>query len=60
MEQIHRDRVIALEPKAASKCLLLAGNAGIPDPIGQPQQFYNNCAELIERAVRKRISELEI
>jgi L-threonylcarbamoyladenylate synthase len=60
MEQIHRDRVIALEPKAAEKCLLLAGDTGIPDPIGHPQQFYNNCAELIERAVQKRVGELEI
>ena len=60
MEQIHRDRVIALDSKAAQKCLLLAGNTGIPDPMGHPQQFYSNCAELIERAVQKRIGELEI
>ena len=60
MERIHRDRVIALEPKAANKCLLLAGDAGIPDPIGQPQQFYNDCVKLIERAIQKRIGELEI
>jgi protein-tyrosine-phosphatase len=39
---------------------LLAGNAGIPDPIGHPQQFYDNCAKLIERLVQQRISELEI
>jgi len=60
MEGIHRDRVIALEPKAANKCLLLAGDTGIPDPIGQPQQFYNDCVKLIERAIQKRIGELEI
>jgi len=60
MEQIHRDRVIALEPKAANKCVLLAGDTGVPDPIGQSQQFYNNCAKLIDRAVQKRIGELEI
>lgn len=60
MEQIHRDRVIALVPKAANKCLLLAGDTGVPDPIGQSQQFYNNCAKLIERAVQKRIGEFEI
>lgn len=60
MEQIHRGRVIALDSKAAEKCLLLAGNTGIPDPIGHPQQFYSNCVELIERAVQKRIGELEI
>jgi protein-tyrosine phosphatase len=60
MEQIHRDRVIALDRKAAKRCLLLAGDTGIPDPIGHPQRFYNNCAKLIERFVQKRIGELEI
>jgi len=59
MEQIHRDRAIALDSKAAEKCLLLAGNTGIPDPMGHPQEFYSNCAKLIERAIRKRIGELE-
>jgi L-threonylcarbamoyladenylate synthase len=57
MERIHRDRVIAFDPKASNKCLLLAGNKGIPDPIGHPQEFYNNCAKLIEKAVKKRIAE---
>ncbi|HCO93558.1 MAG TPA: threonylcarbamoyl-AMP synthase [Phycisphaerales bacterium] len=60
MEQIHRDRVIALAPAAANRCLLLAGKTGIADPIGQPQESYNNCAKLIERAVQERISELVI
>jgi protein-tyrosine-phosphatase len=57
---MHRDRVILLDTNAANRCFLLAGNTGIPDPIGQPQQSYDNCAELIERAVQKRISELVI
>ena len=60
MEQIHRDRVILLDPNAANKCLLLAGNAGVPDPIGQPQQSYDKCANLIEKAVQQWISELVI
>jgi L-threonylcarbamoyladenylate synthase len=60
MEQIHRDRVVALEPEAANRCLLLAGDTGVPDPIGQPQEFYNSCAKLIEGAVKIRIRELEI
>ena len=60
MERIHRDRIIALDSEASEKCWLLAGNTGIPDPIGHPQEFYNNCAKLIERAVLKRVGELEI
>jgi len=51
------DRVIIFDPKAVNKCFLLAGNTGIPDPIGHPQQSYDKCAKLIERAVQKRISE---
>ncbi len=60
MEQLHWDRIVALEPKAAGRCLLLAGTKGVPDPIGHSQEFYNSCAELIEGAVRKRIGELVI
>jgi protein-tyrosine phosphatase len=60
MERLHRDRIIGLEPKAANRCLLLAGNKEIPDPIGHPQKYYNTCAKLIEKAVKKRIGELVI
>ena len=60
MEPIHRERVVAMVPKAASRCFLLDENGQIPDPIGHPQSFYNRCAEQIERAVKKRIGELVI
>jgi protein-tyrosine-phosphatase len=60
MTQMHCERVTALSPEAADKCILLAGNKEIPDPIGQAQQVFNDCAGLIEEAVRKRISELVI
>lgn len=60
MEPVHRQRVISLEPKAESKCFLLAANKGIPDPIGHSQEFYNYCANVIERAVQERIGELVI
>ncbi len=60
MEQIHRERIIFLVPEAADKCFLLAGDKGISDPIGQPQGFFNSCADMIEAAVKERISELVI
>jgi L-threonylcarbamoyladenylate synthase len=59
MGRMHRERVIVLSPHAADRCVLLAED-DIPDPIGQPQQVYDRCAELIEEAVKKRISELAI
>jgi L-threonylcarbamoyladenylate synthase len=60
MERIHQERIIALSHEAANKCFLLAGDKGIADPIGQPQEFFNNCADMIEAAVKKRIGELVI
>ena len=58
MERIHRERVLEMAPGAAERCYLLEEDGQIPDPIGRPQDFYDSCAERIERAVVKRISEL--
>jgi len=60
MERMHQGTVAALSPEATDRCVLLAENKDIPDPIGQPQDLFNNCAELIEKAVKKRIDELVI
>jgi protein-tyrosine phosphatase len=60
MGRMHREYVVSMSPEAAEKCMLLADDVEIPDPIGQPQATYNSCAEMIEKAVKKRIGELEI
>jgi protein-tyrosine phosphatase len=60
MEQMHRQKIIALSHEAANKCFLLAGDEGIADPIGHPQEFFDSCADMIEAAVKKKISELVI
>lgn len=60
MSRMHREQVIALVPEAADKCFLLAKNKEIADPIGRGQKTYNDCAEVIEKAVKERISELKI
>ncbi len=60
MERMHQERIIALNSKAAGKCFLLASDRGISDPIGHPQEFFNSCADMIETAVKNRISELVI
>jgi len=46
--------------EAGNKCVLLAEDEDIPDPIGQPEETYNSCAEMIEEAVKKRVDELVI
>jgi len=56
----HCERVAAISPEAGEKCLLLAENKEVADPIGQPQEVFNDCAEQIEKAVKKRINELVI
>ncbi|MHC4159813.1 MAG: L-threonylcarbamoyladenylate synthase [Planctomycetota bacterium] len=60
MGQTHLQRIAAFGPEAASKCALLAINQEIADPIGQSQQVYNSCADLINEAIEKRISEFVI
>jgi L-threonylcarbamoyladenylate synthase len=60
MEPMHREAIVAMVPQVADRCFLLDDNLRIPDPIGHPQSFYDLCAEQIERAVKKRISELAI
>jgi protein-tyrosine-phosphatase len=60
MGRTHLERVTAISPEAVNKCILMAENKDIPDPIGQGQQVFNSCADLIEKAVKKRISELVI
>ena len=60
MSRMHCERITALSAEAANKCSLLIENQDIPDPIGQPQQVYNDCAGLIEKAVKKRVGELVI
>jgi L-threonylcarbamoyladenylate synthase len=58
MTEAHCEEVRSLSPDADRKCLLLAKDTEIPDPIGQPQEQFNRCADLIENAVKARIDEL--
>jgi protein-tyrosine-phosphatase len=60
MTERHCSEVKNLSPDATEKCLLLAGQQNITDPIGQPQQAYDFCADIIEKAIKQRIEELEI
>jgi L-threonylcarbamoyladenylate synthase len=60
MEKMHCKGVMVLNPDAESRCMLLAENKEIPDPIGSQQSVYNNCAKMIEKAVKTRLDELEL
>lgn len=57
MSGSHRSSVLQMRPGLNSSCELLADEE-IADPIGCGQEIYYNCAETIEKALNKRISEL--
>ena len=58
LTRMHQEDIIDISPEAKERCFLLAADKDINDPIGQSQQYYNRCAELIDTAVKKRIEEL--
>jgi len=60
MTRSHCEQVVKIWPDVQDRCVLLAENEEIVDPIGQSQEFFNDCANLIEKAVKERISELVI
>ena len=60
MTRSHAEQVTFLAPDAGSKCSLLAGDREIPDPIGRPQEYFDNCANIIEAAVKARVRELRV
>ena len=53
----HKNAVLELVSQAAEKCTLL-DRRDIPDPIGGTERDYFYCAELIEKALLEKISEL--
>jgi len=57
MTKSHCEHVRVLSPDAQDKCFLLAEDLEIPDPVGQPQECFNRCADIIQSAVKTRIGE---
>ena len=58
MARGHCEHVASVSPEAAGKCVRIVEGEDICDPIGQSQQVYDRCADLIEEAVKKRVGEL--
>jgi protein-tyrosine-phosphatase len=55
MTESQRDAVLAMAPDAAGKITLLDPTGDIPDPHGQPQAAYLDCADRIKQAVDLRL-----
>jgi protein-tyrosine phosphatase len=58
MTRSHCEQVRFLCAGAEQKCALLAREGDVPDPIGRPQERFDRCADMIEAAVKARLSEL--
>jgi len=59
MSNSHRNQILSLCPDSYEKCSLLDEKQEIPDPIGQSIEIYAGCFELINSAIKKRLSELK-
>ncbi|MBK7403291.1 MAG: Sua5/YciO/YrdC/YwlC family protein [Phycisphaerales bacterium] len=61
MNQWHREEVEALDPTAAARTWMLDPNGqDVPDPVGLPQEVYNQTAERLRELVRQRLEELDV
>ncbi len=61
MSAWHRDEVAALDPGAASRTWLLdPGGQDVPDPVGLPQEVYNQTAARLRELVIQRLTELHV
>jgi len=54
----HVQAVLALDPSAADRVHLLDPEGGaVPDPIGYPQDVYDETAQVLQRAIVDRLGE---
>lgn len=60
MTLTHCQQVSRLSSAGERKCSLLANGVEIPDPVGQPQECFNRCADMIEAAIKMRMGEFDL
>ncbi|MDZ4817947.1 MAG: L-threonylcarbamoyladenylate synthase [Planctomycetota bacterium] len=61
MTRSHRQDILAQWPEAARRCdLLCLDMRDIPDPIGGPLEYYQQCADSMELEINARLKQLEI
>ena len=57
----HRDGVLALDPGAASRTWVLdPAGQDVPDPVGLPQDVYNQTAARLAELIRQRLSAMDL
>jgi L-threonylcarbamoyladenylate synthase len=60
MSREHAEYVTRLNPNSSGKIMLLANDTDVPDPIGQDEEFYKKCFDMIKDAVARRINGLKL
>lgn len=57
----HREGVLALDPGAASRTWVLdPAGQDVPDPVGLPQDVYNQTAARLAALIRERLTSLDL
>ena len=56
----HREAVLGLVGSAEGRTRLLGADGPIDDPVGGPDSVYEQCAEDIEKALRRRLEEISL
>ncbi|MFG0258974.1 MAG: Sua5/YciO/YrdC/YwlC family protein [Phycisphaerales bacterium JB041] len=57
----HRDGVLALDPGAASRTWVLDPEGqDVPDPVGLPQDVYNQTAARLAELIRQRLEAMDL
>ena len=59
MDYSHSHAVCNLAPQAKARTSLLAGNTPIADPIGMSLAVYKQCANILYKNIRQRLSEVD-
>lgn len=59
MTESHRQAVLSMAPDAEKRTSLILQDEDVPDPVGGPDQEYEQCAIQIERGLADRMKELE-
>ncbi|MFW5682446.1 MAG: Sua5/YciO/YrdC/YwlC family protein, partial [Phycisphaeraceae bacterium] len=57
MTAAHRDAVLELAPDAAEKTHRLDADRDVTDPVGADESVYRRTADMIERALQRRLQE---
>lgn len=57
----HREEILAIDPSAAGRTWLLdPSGQDVPDPVGLPQEVYNQTAVRLADFIRRRLTELDL